>query len=125
MKREFIAIALLILMLGTLLGNIRYLDGLVEGIESAVCRSCSAWERGETILSVSELETAMTAWQSAANYAHIFLRQSEIDAVSDAFFDLFASLRAEEPQSAEAFLRLLYHLDSLERMDKLQLSSIL
>ena len=124
MRREGIAIVLLILLLGILLGNIRYLDNLVEDIEEAVSRSSAAWERGNTQLAVSELETAMERWQSAADYAHIFLRQSEIDAVSDAFFDLFASLRDKEKQSRDDYLRLFYHLDSLERMDALRLSSI-
>ena len=115
---------LLILLLGILLGNIRYLDNLVEDIEEAVSRSSAAWERSNTQLAVSELETAMERWQSAADYAHIFLRQAEIDAVSDAFFDLSASLHGEEKDSRDDYLRLFYHLDSLERMDALRLSSI-
>ncbi len=124
MRREVIAIMLLILLLGILLGNIRYLDNLVEDIEEAVSRSSAAWERSNTQLAVSELETAMERWQSAADYAHIFLRQTEIDAVSDAFFDLSASLHGEEKDSRDDYLRLFYHLDSLERMDALRLSSI-
>ena len=124
MRREVIAIMLLILLLGILLGNIRYLDNLVADIEEAVSRSSAAWERGNTQLAVSELETAMERWQSAANYAHIFLRQTEIDAVSDAFFDLSASLHDGEKDSRDDYLRLFYHLDSLERMDALRLSSI-
>ena len=124
MRREVIAILLLILLLGILLGNIRYLDNLVEDIEEAVSRSSAAWERSNTQLAVSELETAMERWQSAADYAHIFLRQTEIDAVSDAFFDLSASLHGEEKDSRDDYLRLFYHLDSLERMDALRLSSI-
>ena len=124
MRREVIAIMLLILLLGILLGNIRYLDNLVEDIEEAVSRSSAAWERSNTQLAVSELETAMEWWQSAADYAHIFLRQTEIDAVSDAFFDLSASLHGEEKDSRDDYLRLFYHLDSLERMDALRLSSI-
>ena len=124
MRREVIAILLLILLLGILLGNIRYLDNLVEDIEEAVSRSSAAWERSNTQLAVSELETAMERWQSAADYAHIFLRQTEIDAVSDAFFDLSASLHDEEKESRDDYLRLFYHLDSLERMDALRLSSI-
>ena len=66
----------------------------------------------------------MEAWHSAAEYAHIMLRQGEIDAVSDAFFDLSAALREGEEKSTDAYLRLYYHLDSIERMDALRLSSI-
>jgi len=124
MRREVIAIVLLILLLGILLGNIRYLNNLVEEIETDLGSSSAAWERGDTQLAASKLETAMERWQSAADYAHIFLRQSEIDAVSDAFFDLSALLRTGDEQSREAYLRLFYHLDSIERMDALRLSSI-
>ena len=66
----------------------------------------------------------MEAWHSAAEYTHIMLRQGEIDAVSDAFFDLSAALREGEEKSTDAYLRLYYHLDSIERMDALRLSSI-
>ena len=76
-----------------LLGNIRYLDNLVEEIEEAISSSSAAWELGDRQLAVSEMETAMEAWHFAAEYAHIMLRQGEIDAVSDAFFDLSAALR--------------------------------
>ena len=124
MKRELIAIALLILMLGFLFGNLRILDGLVEEVAGALCHSAAAWERGDRQLAVSEMETAMEAWHSAAEYAHIMLRQGEIDAVSDAFIDLSAALREGEGKSTEAYLRLFYHLDSIERMDALRLSSI-
>ena len=79
MKRELVAIAFLILMLGFLFGNLRFLGDLVEEVE---------------------------------------------DAVSDAFFDLSAALREGEEKSTDAYLRLYYHLDSIERMDALRLSSI-
>ena len=96
----------------------------MEEVESALGRSAAAWERGDRQLAVSEMETAMEAWHSAAEYAHIMLRQGEIDAVSDAFFDLSAALREGEEKSTDAYLRLYYHLDSIERMDALRLSSI-
>ena len=124
MRREGIAIVLLILLLGILLGNIRYLDNLVEEIEEAVSSSSAAWVRSDTQLAVSEMETAMEAWRSAAEYAHVMLRQGEIDAVSDAFFDLSAALHEGKENTTDAYLRLFYHLDSIERMDALRLSSI-
>ena len=59
-----------------------------------------------------------------ADYAHIVLRQGEIDAVSDAFFELLKDLRAGEGEADTAYLSLLYHLDSIGRMDHLRLSSV-
>ena len=66
----------------------------------------------------------MKLWQSKADYAHIVLRQGEIDAVSDAFFELLKELRAGEAEAETASLSLLCHLDSIGRMDQLRLSSV-
>ena len=124
MKRGLLAAGLLILLLALLLANIHALDALISAVEAGVCRSSAALRAGDTQLAASEAEAAMKLWQSKADYAHIVLRQGEIDAVSDAFFDLSASLHGEEKDSRDDYLRLFYHLDSLERMDALRLSSI-
>ena len=124
MKREIIALGLLILIAALLLAHIHALDALVDAIESHICLSSEAWNRSDRELAVSELETAMKLWQAAAGYTHIVIRHSEIDTVSDAFFELLAALRRDE-SVRESYLRLLYHLDCIERMDELHLGSIL
>ena len=123
MKRGLIAAGLLILLLALLLANIHALDKLLADAEAQLCRSSAAFAAGDMQLAASEAEAAMKQWQSAADYAHIVLRQGEIDAVSDAFFDLLAELRSGDGDET-AYLALLYHLDSLERMDHPRLSSI-
>ena len=123
MKRGLIAAGLLILLLALLLANIHTLDELLAGAEAHLCRSSAALAAGNTQLAASEAEAAMKQWQSAADYAHIVLRQGEIDAVTDAFFELLGELRKGE-EAGTAYLALLYHLDSIARMDHLQLSSI-
>ena len=66
----------------------------------------------------------MKLWQSEADYAQIVLRQDEIDAVSDAFFELLGAIRGGEGEAEEAYLSLLYRLDGIARMDHLRLSSV-
>ncbi len=124
MKRGLIAAGLLVLLCAMLLANIRALDSLIGTLEDHLCRSSSAWQAGDRQLAISEAEAAMKLWQSEADYAHIVIRQGEIDAVSDAFFELLSALRSGEDEGENAFLSLLYHLDSLSRMDHLRLSSI-
>lgn len=124
MKREVLAAALLILTLALLLVNIHALEGLVGELEEHVCRSSAALARGDREHAVSELEAAMTLWQSAEGYTHVFVRHSEIDAVSDAFFELNAALRGGDEADDALYLALLYHLDSIEKMDELRLGSI-
>ncbi|MBR0040408.1 MAG: DUF4363 family protein [Oscillospiraceae bacterium] len=123
MKRGLIAAGLLILLLGLLLTNLQLLDELIADVEAHICRSSAALSAGDMQLAASEAEAAMKQWQSAADYAHIVLRQGEIDAVSDAFFELLGELRKGE-EVGTAYLALLYHLDSIARMEHLQLSSV-
>ena len=123
MKRGLLAAALLILLLALLLANIHAIDELLSGVEVRLCRSSAAYSAGNAQLAASEAEAAMELWQSAADYAHIVLRQSEIDAVTDAFFELLGKLRSDGGAET-AYLTLLYHLDSIARMDHLRLSSI-
>ena len=124
MRRELAAIALLILLVSLLLYHIRTLDSLIDEVEAQVCASSAALARGDRKGAVSELETARKLWDEAESYAQVFVRHSEIDAVWDAFFELNAALRGEEKQQEEAYLQLLYHLDSVEQMDHLHLGSI-
>ena len=124
MRRGFIAAGLLILLFALLLANIRRLDTLIGAVEAGVCRSSAALRAGDVQLAASEAEAAMKLWQSKADYAHIVLRQGEIDAVSDAFFELLKELRAGEAEAETAYLSLLCHLDSIGRMDQLRLSSV-
>ncbi len=124
MKRGLIAAGLLILLFALLLANIRTLDALIGAVEAGVCRSSAALRAGDAQLAASEAEAAMSLWQSRADYAHIVLRQDEIDAVSDAFIELLGALRSGDDGTEKAYLSLLYHLDSIERMDHLRLSSV-
>ena len=66
----------------------------------------------------------MKQWQSAADYAHIVLRQDVIDDVSESFFELLGKIPSGEGEAESAYLNLLYRLESIGRMDHLRLSSI-
>ncbi len=124
MKRGLIAAGLLILLFALLLANIRALDALLGAVEEDVCRSSAALRAGDAQLAASEAEAAMKLWQSKADYAHIVLRQEEIDAVSEAFFELLAELRSGDGESDTAYLNILYRLDGIGRMEHLRLSSV-
>lgn len=124
MKRGLIAAGLLILLVALLLANLHALDELLDALEGHICRSSAALTGGEKQLAVSEAETAMELWQSKADYAHIVIRQSEIDAVSDAFFDLLREIRSDEGEPDAAYLCLLSRLELIGKMEHLRLSSI-
>ena len=124
MKRGLIAAGLLILLFALLLANMRALDALLDAVEGGLCRSSAALSAGDVQLAASEAEAAMRLWQSKADYAHIVLRQDEIDAVSEAFWDLLGEINSEDGSAEEAYQSLLYRLDVIGRMEHLHLSSV-
>ena len=124
MKRGLIAAGLLILLFALLLANIHALDALIGAVEALVCRSSAALAAGDAQLAASEAEAAMKLWQSKADYAHIVLRQDVINDVSEAFFELLKELRSGGGEADTAYLNLLHHLDTIEKMERPRLSSV-
>jgi len=124
MKRELVAGALLVLLLATALGNLSYLCRLVDRVERHVELSAAALEDGRGELALKELDIALELWREAERYTHVFVRHSEIDTVSDEFYELRHTLYTESADSREAYLRLIYHLESIEEMEHLRIGSI-
>lgn len=124
MKRELVAGALLVLLLATALENLSYLCRLVDRVERHVELSAAALEDGRGELALKELDIALELWREAERYTHVFVRHSEIDTVSDEFYELRHTLYTESADSREAYLRLIYHLESIEEMEHLHIGSI-
>lgn len=124
MKREYAAAALLLLLFATSLANLNYLCRLIDRVEERVELSAAALEDGKTELALQELDLALYIWREAEHYTHVFVRHSEIDTVSDEFYELRHTLYTESADSREAYLRLIYHLDSIEEMEHLRIGSI-
>lgn len=82
-------------------------------------------EAGQFELAEQELENAAQDWLGADGYTHIFIRHSEIDSTTDAFFELMSDVRSGDAQSASgAYEKLAAHLDSLYTMERVTLGSI-
>ena len=126
MRREIIAAVLLALLCIGAWINVRTLDSLVGDMVSELSLSAQAAQRGETGQADERLLAALDRWVNADGYTHIFIRHSEIDAISDAFYELRAQLLSGETEGLDALYgKLLYHLDSIDRIEHLSLKSIL
>lgn len=126
MKRESCAIALLLVLLVGSLWNIRCLDRRIDAIEYDLRQSMEAADSGDFESARRHFDTALDTWLKADSYTHIFIRHSEIDSTSDAFYELMELLAKDDAEgSPSAYLKLLYHLESIDQMDHLRLGSIL
>ena len=125
MRRELGALLLLLSLFAAAVINIRAADRLTAEIEAHLDRSEKALLAGDRPYAESELDAALRIWQAAERYTHIFIRHSEIDSASDAFFQLQQGLRAgdgKELSSAYDLLR--YHLESIDRMEHISIGSV-
>ncbi len=107
MKRELIAIVLLLTLLVLSLANVRYIEDksadLMENIDAAE----SLLESGDTPGAENAIRSSLDTWLSWKSYTHIMLRHTEIDAITDAYYELLVGVQngGEAPRAAFGALR--------------------
>lgn len=126
MKKEIIAILLLALLFIGSLYNIRTIECMTDTLEEKVSASYTAAQNGDFDMARMLINEAATDWLSRDGYTHIFIRHSEINATTEAFFEYISDICAEDIGSAEgSFGNLFAQLDSLKTMEEISLGSIL
>lgn len=125
MKREIIAAILLILLFAGAVINIRVNDNMVQELENEVTAAYDSAENGDYDLAQSQLKAAAEHWLRLDSYTHIFIRHTEIDALTDAFFEFEASLCEKEEAYRGTYDMLMAHLESIRTMEHLRFGSIL
>ena len=125
MKREQAAVALLLLLLAIALWNVRRADFLTGQLEENLLRSERALSRGDREMALTALENAMKLWQRERGYVGVFFRHPDVDAASDAFYELQQLLQQKDSDGAgAAYARLRYHLDMLDAMEHLSWGTV-
>ena len=125
MKKEIIALLLLVLLFAASLFNIWYFDRLCMDIAGEVNASAVALERGDIEAAQEHLNSALHTWLDADSYTHIFIRHPEIDSTADAFYELGQALEENSESCRAAYDKLLYHLESIRTMEHLRFGSIM
>ena len=125
MKKEIIALLLLVLLFAASLFNIWYFDRLCMDIAGEVNASSDALERGDMDAAQEHLNSALHTWLDADSYTHIFIRHPEIDSTADAFYELGQALEENSESCRAAYDKLLYHLESIRTMEHLRFGSIM
>lgn len=125
MKKEIIALLLLVLLFAASLFNIWYFDRLCLDIAGEVKASAVALERGDMEAAQEHLNSALHTWLDADSYTHIFIRHPEIDSAADAFYELGQAMEENSESCRAAYDKLLYHLESIRTMEHLRFGSIM
>ncbi|MBQ3211863.1 MAG: DUF4363 family protein [Oscillospiraceae bacterium] len=125
MKREFAALAVLILLIAGSILNIKRIDTLTDEIGIALCKSRTAAEQLNFKNSRELIREGLEIWQEDGTYTRIFLTQSQVDETTMAFYNLIQELNQEDLLAlAPAYDELLYQLESIQSGEKPSFGSI-
>ncbi len=125
MKKEIIAAAMLVLLFAGVLINIRVADNIILELKQEVYDAYESAQKGDFESAKPQLNAAVEHWMELDDYTHIFIRHSEINSTTEAYFGLLSDICAEDMDAAEGSYGLLMAtLDSLMTMEQISLGSI-
>ena len=126
MKRETVAAALFLALILLSFWNLRKIDKLTNEMTRLLEASEASARSGELDDALGYAEKALEVWLSAEGHTHIFIRHSEIDGTSDAFYELLSAIKDSDGDAlSPAYGKLLYHIDSISGMEHVSIGSIL
>ena len=126
MKKEGLAITIILfVILGSVL-NLRYLTSLIHELDAQTNEAVSEAEEENWTTSEALASDVMMQWMKMDKYTHVFIRHGEIDAVTDAFCSLLGAIKSRETSDIfMAQLTLHSRLNELVEMERVTPGSIL
>ena len=125
MRKELAAAIILALLLTGVMVNIRVASNIILSLKEDVTAAYQSAEKGDFDRAKPQLDAAVEHWMSLDGYTHIFIRHSEINSTTEAYFQLKSDIYAEDMGAVEGSYGLLMAtLDSLMTMEQLRLGSI-
>ena len=125
MKKEIISALLLLLMFSGVLVNIRINERIVSSLINEVDMSYENLKNGNEDKAMQQLDTAIEHWLNLDGYTLIFIRHSEINSTTDAFYGFRSDVGSGDADAANCSYGLLKEtLLSLMTMEQISLGSV-
>ena len=126
MKKEIFTAALFVLLLAAAVFNVHHLREMTDGLSSLVGEAYHDAEAGQWESAEAKAEAALARWDAADVYTHIFVRHSETDSVSEAFYEFLGEIYKRDAAGAHAeCLALAARLDSIYSMERIRFGTVL
>ena len=125
MKKEIVAIALLLAILAGNIWNQRRLDRLTSELHDLAYEAYAAAREADWDAAEDAARAAEGRWKSANAYTHIFIRHTDVDTLTACFCDLLGAIDGrDEGDILASYLRLDAGLRCLRDMETLSTGSI-
>ncbi len=124
MKNEFIALALLAAIFVASIFNANYVENKTQALTGEIDAAEAFYNQGDTQSASKHLDASLNAWHKWESYAHIMLRHSEVDLVTETYFDLLGQLESGETVPDAAFEQLKDRLENIAEMEKISSKAV-
>ena len=125
MKKEFFATTIILALIAGSVVNIFHIKALTKDITVQVTTAQTCCRRGDYDSAEQALRDGLDIWLSDEGYTHIFIRHSEIDGTSDAFYEALSAISEQDGEGAvNACEKLQYHIDSIVSMECVTIKSV-
>lgn len=125
MKKELIAAVLLAVIFAGVMLNIRASERIVSSLMSEVDAAYAQLKGGDNESAAETLDKAIEHWLTLDGYTHIFIRHSEINSTTEAFFQFRSDIGSGYADAADGSYGLLSEtLRSIMTMEQISLGSI-
>ena len=125
MKREYIAVLLIAAIFALSMINVHHIENKTLDLTSDIELAEKLYFDDDSEGAVSSIKKSLNTWLSWDSYSHIMLRHSEIDIISDAYYDLLSEIQGETETTKASFEKLKEDLRSLVSKERITLRSIL
>ena len=125
MKREWIAGALLLLLMALSFLNVHYLERKTDALSTLIAEAETHYEAGGRQEAEALVRQSLDDWLDWKLYSHIMMRHSEIDFISDAYYNLLEALEGDETVAQASFRNVIDKLLALVVKERIDLGSIL
>jgi len=125
MKREYVAIFMISAIFVLSMINIRHIENKTQTLTDEIDIAEKLYLNGDKEGAVADIKSSLDAWLGWDSYSHIMLRHSEIDVITDAYYDLLSELQGENEATQASFGKLKEELRSIVIKERVTLGSIL
>lgn len=126
MKREFVALAVILAILTASILNAHYVERKTSELSHDLHIAQELYDSGAREEASSKVADSLKGWLKWKSYAHIMLRHSEVDNVTEAYFDLLSDMEDKEADvPAAAFGKLEQLLKNVSDMEQISIGAIL
>lgn len=124
MRKIILGFVILFSIFSASISSSLFIDKKISGIAEKVSAAHDISFEGNVDLALEILDNAMNEWKGIKDYGSIFISETKLDAVTEAFYSYLSSLSEEKENSIYKKQALIYHLDNIASQERLSLGSI-